>query len=400
MIQKYKNFYHLIQAILANVLYGFPSRRLKVIAITGTDGKTTTSSLVYHILKQAKFRVALISTVAAYIGDKEIDTGFHVTTPSSFQLQKLLNRVVGQGMEYVVIEVTSHGLDQNRVWGITPALAGVTNVTHEHLDYHKSFEHYAYTKSKLLTHAKRAYINADAKESYSSLKEILESVQPNLISYAFDQTPKRIRTAIFQRFGDQEYNYQNSALASAIAKDCKVKEKIIAKAIENFPGVKGRMQEVPNKLGLKILVDFAHTPNALEHILVSLVKDKGQRPKVKNGNLIVIFGCAGLRDHTKRPLMGEIATRLADYVILTAEDPRTEDIWSIISQIKSGVKTGHQKVISIPDRKEAIRFALRNLAKSGDTVLIAGKGHESSMAFGTIEVPWSDPETVALVLSG
>lgn len=399
MVRQIKNLVHLGIAVVANICFGLPSKKLKVIAITGTDGKTTSSTLIYHVLHQAGLKVALISTVAAFIGEEEIDTGFHVTTPSPFALQKLLKRILDQGFEYVVLEVTSHGIDQNRVWGIHPYIGAITNVTHEHLDYHKTFSHYLATKAKLLLRSQTALINDDAKDSVNELKAILNAHQYPFETFAVDQIPKKLRDAVEKRFGAQHYNRQNSALTIAIAKKLGVKDRVISQAILQFPGVAGRMQKIVNKRGLTIIVDFAHTPNALEVALLSLQsKSTAKATKGHRGKLILVFGCAGLRDASKRPLMGEIASRLADHVILTAEDPRTEDVWSIIHQIKSGVQSGHQKVVSIADRYTAIEFALNTLAHPGDTILITGKGHEKSMCFGTTEYPWSDQQAVHSVL--
>lgn len=399
MVRQIKNLAHYLLAVLANFLYGFPSKRLKIIAITGTDGKTTSSTLVYHVLHQAGLKVALISTVAAFIGQEEIDTGFHVTTPSPFALQKLLKRILDQGSEYVVLEVTSHGIDQNRVWGIHPFIGAITNVTHEHLDYHKTFSNYLRTKAKLLLRSQTAILNVDAKDSYNELKAVLETQGKSFETVSVDRIPKKLRDAVEKRFGAQHYNLQNSALAIAIAKKLEIKDRVIAQALVQFPGVAGRMQKIVNKRGVTIIVDFAHTPNALEEALRSLQsKTSSKGPKAHRGKLILVFGCAGLRDASKRPMMGEIATRLADHVILTAEDPRTEDVWSIIHQIKSGVQSGHQKIVSIADRYKAIEFALNTLAHPGDTILITGKGHEKSMCFGTTEYPWSDQQAVHSVL--
>src|SRR5258708_993683 len=177
MLRSLKNFFHLLEAICANILYGFPSKRTKILAITGTDGKTTTSTLLYHILNTAGKREALISNVDAFIGNDEIDTGFHVTNPSPFALQKLLARTAREHMDYVVLEVTSHGIDQYRNWGIHPELAAITNITHEHLDYHKTFDAYLLTKTKLLLSPNHAFINSDAKDSYKKVQQIVRSAR-------------------------------------------------------------------------------------------------------------------------------------------------------------------------------------------------------------------------------
>lgn len=405
----------MFEAIVANIFYGFPSRKLKIIAITGTDGKTTTTTLLYHMLKKAGLKVALVSTVAAFIGDEEIDTGFHVTTPSPFSLQKLLRLIANKHFEYVVLEVTSHGIDQNRVWGIHPTIAAITNVTHEHLDYHKNFQNYAETKAKILLRSTLSLLNQDAKESFGLLQSILEKngiqkttfeekkegLSQAYIPIGVDTLTRKLRQTTFKRFGDQEYNYQNVTIASSIAKQLSVKEKTILSALEHFPGVPGRMEEVARWRGIRVIVDFAHTPNALEQALLSVSshptenrRKTGSEKQRNGGRLIVVFGCAGLRDHTKRPLMGEIASRIADFVVLTAEDPRTEDVWAIIAQIKSGVKGNHGKIVTIADRYQAIEFALTHLARPGDTVIVTGKGHEKSMCFGTVEAPWSDQEAI------
>lgn len=393
-----KNIAHLFEAIVANILYGFPSKRVKVLAITGTDGKTTTSTLLYHILNSSGKKVALISTVAAFIGDSEIDTGFHVTNPSPFALQRLLRRTIKEGMEYVVLEVTSHGIDQHRNWGITPTLAGITNVTHEHLDYHKTYDAYVATKARLLLGAKHAFINKNATMSYDKLHSTIKQAGVVFTIVDTDELSSSLVKATRKRFGEEQYNFENVALASAMARQIGIDDKVIAKALITFTGVKGRMESIPNDRGMTIIVDFAHTPNALERALESM---RGKMKKEKNsGKLIVLFGCASERDVNKRPVMGEIAVRLADYAIFTAEDPRREDIWSIINQMKSGVRSGHNKIVSVADRFEAIQFAITTLAKKGDTILITGKGHEQSMNIGGVEYNWNDEAAVRKVLAG
>lgn len=397
LLRRVKNVGHLMEAVGANLLYGFPSKKLRVIAITGTDGKTTSTTLTYEVLKKAGKKVALISTVAAYIGEEEIDTGFHVTNPSPFALQKLLSRCAREGMEFVVLEMTSHGIDQYRNWGIHPEIAGITNVTHEHLDYHKTYDNYLRTKATLLTGAGFALINADAKDSVSPLETIVKESGVPFMMYSVGKLPSVIKKACEKRFGSQQYNFENVALVEAIASKLEIEVSVVKGAIEKFPGVKGRMETIQNKSGIHVIVDFAHTPNALDvalHAARATMKSKGSK-----GKLIVVFGCAGLRDIGKRPLMGDIATRLADMAVFTAEDPRTEDIWSILNQMKSGVKVHHDRVVSVPDRFEAIQFALTKLAKKGDTVIMCGKGHEQSMCYGTVETPWSDQEAVRKILS-
>lgn len=400
-IYELKKPYHfvktaLLRALPAAIQYGFPARKLKIIAITGTDGKTTTTTLTYHILKSAGLKVALISTVAAYIGDKQIETGLHVTTPEPAQLQALMAHMVQAGVEYLVLEFTSHGAYQQRLFATRPFLTGLTNINHEHLDYHRTYTNYLEAKVSYLQQAETVILNRD-DSSFFRVKKYLPSSQHTILSYSKDDAlPKIITESVKQRFSEA-YNHMNARLAIAIAQQLKIENQTIAEAITSFPGVPGRMEEIPNRRGIKIVVDFAHTPQALEGALLSLRK---QMLKDKSaGRLIAVFGCAGLRDRQKRPMMGKIAVDTADLAVFTAEDPRTEDIWSIIRQMKEQLTDGHNKIISIADRKQAIEYVIHTLAKRGDVIGIFGKGPEKSMCYGTTEIPWSDKEVVQSCLS-
>lgn len=381
----------LLEALPAQLKYRFPARQLKIIALTGTDGKTTSSTLLYSVLKAAGKKVGLISTVAAYIGNERIDTGFHVTTPEPAQVIALMRQMVDKGYEYLILETTSHGIYQYRTWGIYPLIAGLTNISKEHLDYHLTYDNYVEAKTMLLKKAKTAVINAD-DESYSKVRKLLRDSKTTVIEYSkLDSVPADLLKAIKTRFAES-YNHMNSRLVTAIARQLDIPKEAIIKGIAEFPGVPGRMERVPNTRGLEIIVDFAHTPQALEAALTALKQQLKQQNK--NGKLIAIFGCAGLRDTRKRPEMGRIASELADTVIITAEDPRTENVWAIIDQIKAGVTTNHDRIISIADRQEAITFALHKVAQKGDIVGVFGKGHEKSMCFGTTEYPWDDVEGI------
>ncbi len=379
MIRKLKNFVHLIRAILANIYWRFPSRKLIVIGVTGTDGKTTTVHLIHHILRNAGEKADLISTVSA--------PGLHTTTPDPWTLQKLLRQMVHRGIKYVVLEATSHGLDQHRLWGVKFYAGVITNVTHEHLDYHKTYENYLRAKVKLFRHVKIAVLNRD-DESFKNLKFKIKNSK--LITYGIkneaDFTPKSFT---FKTLLPGEYNQYNCLAAIAVTSALGIPPEKIRKAVASFRGVIGRMEEINEGQNFKVIVDFAHTPNGLENVLTTL-----QRLKTKDQRLIAVFGCAGLRDVAKRPMMGEIAGRLADVAVLTAEDPRTEDVNKIIDQIALGCKKAGgregRSFFRIPDRRQAIRFAIQKLAKKGDIVIICGKGHERSMCFGKTEYPWSD----------
>ena len=365
MIRSLKGLYHLLEAVLANIWFGFPGKQLTVIGVTGTDGKTTTTTLIYEILKEAGKRASIITSVAAVIAGKSYDTGFHVTNPRAWWLQNYLRQAVDNGDTHMVLEVTSHGLSQNRVWGIPFAVGVLTNVTHEHLDWHGTMESYTRTKLSLLQQSKTAIAAA--------------VVLPGKKVIAYDKQRFPFKTKLLG-----EFNRQNCLAAIAAAKALRIDEEIIRKSIANFRGVLGRLETIATK-PFRVIVDFAHTPNAIEQVLQTVRKLTKKR-------LIHVFGSAALRDHTKRPLMGAASARWADVIILTEEDYRTENVNEIIDQIVHGIPKGHE-VHKIPDRKKAIEFAL-STAKTDDLVIITGKGHEKSLARGKKEYPWSDQETV------
>lgn len=398
ILYRIKRLYHffktgLFNGLVAEFKYGFPSKKLHVLAITGTDGKTTSSTMLYHVLKTVGKKVALISTVAAYIGDERIDTGFHVTTPTPAQLQKLMRRLVKEGYEYLVLETTSQGVYQFRTWGIFPLIAGVTNVAQDHFDYHLNYQNYLSAKALILRDSEKIILNKD-DASYQPLKDILRVSESRILSYSVEhQNDPVIMKAIKNRF-PENYNISNALLVVKFAKNLEVSDQDIIAGIESFTGIPGRMEEIKNNKGIRAIVDFAHTPQGLENALTAL-RAQTKRP----GRLIAVYGCAGLRDALKRPMMGKIGTDIADYCVFTAEDPRTESVWSIIRQMKEQLTSNHDKIISIADRFEAIEFALTKLAKQGDTVVVLGKGHEQSMCYGKVEHPWDDREAVRKVLS-
>lgn len=383
--------------ILASEFYGNPSKKLKVIGVTGTDGKTTTSNLIYWILKSARKKVGLISTINAKIGDKEYDTGFHVTNPEPVMLQKFLSDMVKTKCEYAVLEVTSHGLDQRRVAGVQFYAGVLTNITHEHLDYHKTFERYLEAKGKLFKDIKYAVLNGNNKSSAQIYPYVNKKAR--VLLYSPDLLDKELKNAVTNRF-PEKYNQENATAAIATTRILGLNKKVILKAISAFPQLAGRMEMIENDKGLQIYVDFAHTPNALENVLTVLNKQVYHSDKQKKGKLICVFGCAGERDAKKRPMMGEISTRIADVSIFTAEDPRSENVRQIVKEMKKGVKNSKALVYEILERGEAISFAINKIAKKNDIVVICGKGHEKSMAYGKTEYPWSDQEAVKKALKG
>lgn len=403
--QGLRNQYHLLRALAASQVYGNPSKKLKIIGITGTDGKTTTTNLVYHLLKSAGKKVSMISTVNAVIGNKTFDTGFHVTTPDPLDVQKYLKQMVDADTEYAVLEVTSHSLDQNRVFGLPFEIGVLTNITHEHLDYHKTYQNYLKSKAKLFKHVKYSILNKDDEsfkqmEKLASGEAITYSVgrEASLSAKNIDYTTKGTEFEICYRdtkvpvktllIGD--FNISNILAAVAVAKVLDINDEEIQEGLSNFKGVPGRMEQIELKTGFNVIIDFAHTPNALEKALLTV-------RKITKGKITVVFGAAAERDIAKRPIMGKVSAKLADYVVLTNEDPRYEDPNKILTDIAKGVVMGggvlNKTFWMIEDRAQAIKFALSK-AKGSDTVLILGKGHEKSISIRGKEYRWSDKEAV------
>jgi len=317
-----------------------------VIGVTGTDGKTTTCNLLYEVMKQAGIKVGVLSTVSGM--------GLHTTNPGPEILQPWLLQMKKEGMTHVIIEVTSHGIDQHRIAGIKFNVAVLTNITHEHLDYHKTFENYKKTKMRFMK-------SADIQVMDYKMTT-LKNISPTLVG---------------------DYNKLNIAAVEKVAEILKIDKKIVAQVVVEYKGVEGRREEIKNKTGIRVIVDFAHTPNALECTLKQL------RTETKR-DVIVVFGCTGGRDKTKRPIMGQIAAKLADKVIITSDDTRDERQDDIYVQITAGISQKHmQKVIKENDRERAINLAIGE-AKNGDIVLLAGKGHEKTLLINGVELPWSD----------
>lgn len=388
MIQKLKNIYHLFRAVVASLWYGFPSREIKVIGVTGTDGKTTTTHLLFHILSSAGKKVAMLSTIYAKIGGKEYDTGFHVTTPDSFLVQKLLRMAVAQKDEYFILETTSHALDQNRVWGVTYEAAALTNITHEHLDYHKSMKEYAQTKWSLIKRARMGIVNVDDEVTKSLMaKSSMSSVKTYGFMHPADYATD-FRKSIPALADFNAYNY---LCAYGLCKELGLTDEEIISVLKTYKLPAGRVDIVYDKKFM-IVVDFAHTPNGIARILETIKK---QYVKGK-GRLIHVFGSAGLRDHTKRFAMGKASATYADVSYVTEEDYRTEDPHDIAREIGAGFEGKSYEVIV--DRQTAIHAAI-DAARPGDVVVITGKGHEKSLCRGTQEYPWSDIDCVKTYVS-
>lgn len=383
MLRNIKNKYHLSQAAIASLRFRRPARKMVAIGITGTDGKTTTATLLHKILLDAGIKSAVITTIGAYIGEEFYDTGFHATTPSPFALQRYINKAKKLGCTHIIIETTSHALDQNRTWGIPFQIGVVTNITREHLDYHKTYENYARAKAKLLQRAKYAVLNED-DESFNVLVSLVDKTK----TYPYSLTDKAayINSSALptEMKVIGEFNKQNALAAAAVAKVLGLDGERVKKTISEFTSPEGR-QEVVHEGQFKVIVDFAHTPGAFEKVLPEI-------KKMTVGRLIHVFGAAGKRDSSKRPYMGNVSSKFADIIILTSEDPRGEKVEVINTHIMAGF-VKDVEVESIVDRKKAIGKAI-SIARKGDTVLITGKGHEKSMNLSGRELPWSDRETV------
>lgn len=380
MIQKLKNIYHFIRALSANYWYGFPSHKLQVIGVTGTDGKTTTTHLIYHVLSSAGKKVSMISTIFAKIGKKEYDTGFHVTTPDATLIPRYLKMALDQDQKYFVLETTSHRLDQNQLAGLRFEVAVITNITHEHLDYHKTIDEYAMTKMKLIQMAKVGIVNGDDEITRNqNLKSQIKTYGlVNKADYSRDFRKDIPNLA--------DFNAYNYLAAYAVCRELGLSKKEILPAFSSFKLPAGRIDIVYDKK-FKVIVDFAHTPNAIECILETVKKQYIQG----KGRLIHVFGSAGLRDHTKRFAMGRASAKFADISYITEEDYRTEDPQKIANEIGRGF--GDKQYFVELNREKAIHAALDE-AKPDDIVVITGKGHEKSLCRGKREYPWSDKSCV------
>lgn len=401
---------------VASFWYGDPAKKLTIIGVTGTKGKTTTSTIIYHLLNKAG-KTGLICTNGAIIGRRRIDTGLHVTNPEPIILHKLLSEMVKEGCRYAVIEVTSHGLDQERVAGIKFDAAVFTNISHEHLDYHKSMKNYVAAKAKLFDGVPNAVLNADDRHFRYILKKCIGKVitystkRKDAHYFLIDrgETGEKLNFSIRDSSGIHNmsaslignFNLQNILAAVCVARLYGVSWDMVSERLSKIPRIEGRLEKVSNDRSLSIYIDFAHNPDSLKKVLRYL------REKTR-GRLISVFGCAAERDTKKRPMMGRISVSLADISIFTSEDPRNENPEKIIDEIAEGAR---QKTVSgdagqigtyykIPDRGKAIWFAINKIASPGDTIVICGKGHEKSMNYAGIEYLWSDKLATKLALDG
>ena len=408
---------------LAAAFYDWPARQLRVIGVTGTDGKTTTTNLIHKILLAANIRAGMISTVNAVIGNEVLDTGFHVTTPDAHDVQRYLAKMVDARLTHVVLETTSHGWAQYRVDACEFDIGVVTNITHEHMNEHGNYENYLAAKARLfsslewtlpkpLGNPRLGVINQDDPKSFDFLDAFIKvnklnyglsenadvhaiDIKYNPAGIQFIAKSKDLRVGVYSKLVGA-YNVSNCLAAlTATVYGLGIEPAVAAKGIASLEGIPGRMERIDLGQNFTAIVDFAHTPNALKAAL------EAGRTMTK-GRVISVFGSAGLRDKEKRRMMAETSAELANLTVLTAEDPRTESLDGILDEMAVGAKSKGgregETFWRVADRGEAIRFALR-LARPGDIVLSCGKGHEQSMCFGTQEFLWDDRTAMRAALS-
>lgn len=403
-----KNYgYHLPLSIFAAVWFGFPGKKLNIIGITGTNGKTTTTNLIGRILEESGKKIAMASTINYQMGDRRWVNVSKYTTTSAWQVQQFLAMALREGIEWVVLETSSHALHQFRVWGVPYYAAVITNVTREHLDYHKTDAEYRKAKKLLFQQAKRAVVNLDMlrpeeyltgdyleKNTYSTKNSAADVVASN-INLDFKGAEFIALGRTFRTKLPGLFNIENALAAIATGKLLGISIDTLVSALAKVEGIPGRMELVPNTRSLDIIIDYAVTPDALEKLYSAVLP-----LKIPGTKIVHVFGACGERDRGKRPIMGQIVSERADIIILTNEDPYYEDPERILDEVTVGVvkKKIDETFFRILDRRLAIRKALE-LAEEGDIVLITGKGAEETMALGAKRIPWKERQIIEEELS-
>jgi UDP-N-acetylmuramoyl-L-alanyl-D-glutamate--2,6-diaminopimelate ligase len=378
--------------------YGYPARKLKLIGVTGTNGKTTTTYLVKAMLDEAGIKTGVIGTIGNWIGNKLLPA--ERTTPESLELNQLFSQMLEEGVEYVAMEVSSHSLKLSRVDGIEFEVGIFTNLTQDHLDFHRTFEDYFNSKKKLFDFSRKAVINADDESGQKLIKLLdipvtsyaienkadlkAENVKITAGGVSYDLMVGSRRVPVSYRVPGR-FSVYNSLAAIAAGLALGLSPDTMTKALEKVEGVPGRFEVVKSGQDFTVIVDYAHTPDGLENVLKT----------IKNfctGRIITVFGCGGDRDKKKRPIMGKIASELSDYCIITSDNPRSEDPEAIIGEIEKGITAGNYEII--PDRKDAIKRAIE-IAEKNDVVLIAGKGHENYQILKDKVIHFDDKEVAA-----
>ncbi|WP_407403904.1 UDP-N-acetylmuramoyl-L-alanyl-D-glutamate--2,6-diaminopimelate ligase [Chryseobacterium sp.] len=386
---------------LASNFYGNPSHQLKLIGVTGTNGKTSVSTLLFDVFKNLGYDSVLLSTVEIRIAD-EVIPATH-TTPDVITINQILAKAVEKGCEYAFMEVSSHGISQNRIEGLEFAVAGFTNLTHDHLDYHKTFDEYLKAKKRFfdkLSSDAVAITNIDDKNGNVMLQNTKAKKKSYALKTLSDYHGKSLEVdfnGMLLNFNGKEFwttltgkfNVYNLLLVYGIAIELGFQQDEVLQAISQLKRVSGRFETFKSDGGIFFIVDYAHTPDALENVLDSI-----NDIRTKNERLITVFGCGGDRDHSKRPEMGNIASKKSTLAIITSDNPRTEEPTQIIKEIEAGVEPQFfSKYTAIPDRREAIKMAIK-FAEPKDIILVAGKGHENYQDINGVKHHFDDKEVI------
>ena len=396
---------HKVLAEVCGNWFGNPQKKLRVVGVTGTNGKTSVCYMLKKILEHSGYKTGLLGTVQNMIGDEIYPS--KNTTPGVYELYSLFAKMVEAGCEYAVMEVSSHALDQRRVEGVHFAAAIFTNLTQDHLDYHGNMENYFKAKKLLFSLCDIAVINFDDEFGKrlignNSCREATYSAESNESTYTAKSINYRPNGIDYEMVGfgligrvklkiAGKFSVYNSLAAAVCAKELGMPLNEITDALNSLEGVKGRAEVVPSDRDFTIIIDYAHTPDGLQNILNTFKECPKNR-------LVVLFGCGGDRDRTKRPKMGAVAARLADYVIVTSDNPRTEEPGAIIDDILKGMKDIPTPKKVIENRIQAINFAISN-AKPGDIIVLAGKGHETYQIIGTETIHLDEREVIAEALA-
>ncbi|MDF1498328.1 MAG: UDP-N-acetylmuramoyl-L-alanyl-D-glutamate--2,6-diaminopimelate ligase [Patescibacteria group bacterium] len=407
-------FTHKVRAVLAVALYSSPQRKIRVIGVAGTKGKTTTTNLIAKVLEEGGYKVAMLSTANFQIGDKKWLNDVKLTTTSPFYFQKFIKRAVKEKCDYVIVEISSHGLVQYRHWGVSYKTIVLTNMMSDHLDYHKTYENYKNSHNALITkNLENIIINYDdenlrsfldfkgIKKYVFSLKgykqindaKLIRAVDINLTEAKTEfniKTDKGQMTIEMSLIG--EFNIYNSLAATAVGLAENIKPIAIKKALESIRDIPGRLEKIDEGQNFEVIVDYAHSPDSLESVY------KAVKPYIKN-RMIAVLGGTGDRDKSYRAKMGALAEEYANVVIITNEDPYSENPEKIIDQVLLGIKNKkiNENLFRISDRKEAINKAVE-MAREGDLVIVTGKGAEQFIICGEKKIPWDDREIARTAL--
>lgn len=383
-----------------SVWFHNPLDSIKLIGVTGTNGKTSVSYMTKAILESAGYKCGLIGTIQHMIGDEMLPS--NNTTPGAYELNEMFSKMKKAGCEYVIMEVSSHALDQKRICGVTFDVAMFTNLTQDHLDYHKTMDSYMRAKQKLFKMCKTAIVNYD--DAYTS--KLCEGVKADIVTYSaesndatytakgigykadgvdFDIVGYNLIARINMKTGGR-FSVYNGLCAACCGVVLGIPVREVAASLSALNGVKGRAEVVPTNRDFHVIIDYAHTPDGLENILETF-------KEVPKNRLITLFGCGGDRDKTKRPIMGSVAAKLSDFVIVTSDNPRTENPTAIIKDIVVGIKDFKTPYVVIENRIEAIKYAISH-ATTGDIIVLAGKGHETYQILNTGKIHLDEREVV------